>query len=107
MQDGSLLTRLLWLRRRAAAMGATAGGVAPAAQLALLRKMLRWPAGSLFPALDIARMLALDAGFAPALAQEAGSMAAPGVRSPDQPRLADLMRPYLPADKRQAHHIHQ
>ena len=68
-------------------MGATAGGVAPAAQLVLLHKMLRWPAGSLFPALDIARMLALDAGFAPALAQEAGSMAAPGLRSPDQPRI--------------------
>ena len=76
-------------------MGATAGGVAPAAQLALLHKMLRWPAGSLFPALDIARMLALDTGFAPALAQEAGSMAAPGVCSPDKPRFTSFLRPHL------------
>ena len=80
-------------------MGATAGGVAPEPQLALLRKMLRWPAGSLFPALDIARMLALDAGFAPALAQEAGSMAAPGVSSPTLPQLTSLLRPHLLAHR--------
>lgn len=67
-------------RCRAAAAGASGGGTAQQGQLALLGKMLRWPAPQLFPALDVARLLALDAAFAPVLAQEAGSAVAPGER---------------------------
>ena len=38
-----------------------------------LRKLLCWPANQLFPALDIARMLALSEATADALAASAGS----------------------------------
>jgi len=63
---------------RAAAAGGSQSPTAPSDQLALLAKLLRWPAAALFPALDLARLLALDAAFAPAIAQDAGSAASPG-----------------------------
>lgn len=47
-----------------------------AAELAVLAKMLRWPPPALFPALDLARLLALDAAAAAQLAADAGPIEA-------------------------------
>lgn len=61
-----------------AAAGASSGGqVAQGSRLtqqdlALLARLLRWPAPNLFPALDIARLAALDLHAATSLASTAG-----------------------------------
>jgi hypothetical protein len=44
----------------------------------LVQRMLSWPPAQLFPALDLARCLALEPGAAAALAESAGSAAQPG-----------------------------
>ena len=41
---------------------------------AVLTKLLQWPAAQLFPALDLARLLALENAAAQQLASSAGSM---------------------------------
>ncbi|PNW78780.1 hypothetical protein CHLRE_09g389912v5 [Chlamydomonas reinhardtii] len=46
----------------AAAAAAAQPGVIAAADVALLRRLLAWPADKLFPALDVARLAALDGG---------------------------------------------
>ena len=78
------------LRRAAAAAGGDGGG-APVggAELAVLAKMLAWPPGALFPALDLARMLALDATAAAQLAADAGPLepSGAGVRARAQARV--------------------
>ena len=49
-------------------------GKYPQDALQLLRKLLGWPAPQLFPALDLARLAALDAGAAESLAGSAGAV---------------------------------
>ena len=63
-------------RAVAAASGGAGSGAASAAELAVLAKMLRWPPPALFPALDLARLLALDAAAAAQLAADAGPVEA-------------------------------
>lgn len=53
------------------------GSSIPPELLALTSRLLRWPAAQLFPALDIARCLALHPAAAQQLAAGAGSMEAP------------------------------
>lgn len=60
----------------AAAAGAASFSITPE-QTDLLSRLLRWPAGQLFPALDIARCLALHPAAAQQLAAAAGSMNTP------------------------------
>lgn len=96
---GGVLDQLL---SRAAAGGASGAATAPLEQLALLGKMLRWPAAQLFPALDIARLLALDAAYAPALAQDAGSAAAPGGGGIGGAFATAAAEPQLPANQQTA-----
>ena len=59
-----------------------AGGVAPQADLApplaVLSKLLSWPPAQLFPALDLARLLVLDAAASERLAAAAGPLSTEG-----------------------------
>jgi hypothetical protein len=52
----------------------------------LIDKMLGWPATALFPALDLARLLALDAAASQRLASAAGSFIVAGAAAGDQCR---------------------
>lgn len=56
--------------------GAAASGKANIGsdEVALLEKLLRWPAASLFPALDVARLVCLDQQAAGLLASRAGPL---------------------------------
>ncbi|KAI8476175.1 MAG: WD40-repeat-containing domain protein [Monoraphidium minutum] len=65
------------LLARLPAAAAGAGGAPSAAELALLGRLLQWPAPQLFPALDAARCLVLDAAAAAALEPGLGSLSAP------------------------------
>jgi hypothetical protein len=69
---------LFWQPRAAAGAAAphSAEGALSAAEADTLAKMLRWPAPSLFPALDIARMLALNEAAAKQLAASIGAFEA-------------------------------
>ncbi len=64
--------RALLRRAAAGASGGGGGGAVGVAELAVLAKMLRWPPPALFPALDLARLLALAAVPAAQLAADAG-----------------------------------
>lgn len=51
------------------------------ADLVLLTRMLSWPATSLFPALDVARLVVLDSTAAATLAADAANAALQGIPS--------------------------
>ncbi|KAI3428691.1 hypothetical protein D9Q98_007514 [Chlorella vulgaris] len=67
--DGGPLDCLL--DRAAVAASSSGGPPLPDAELALLTKLLSWPAAQLFPALDLTRLLVLDRAVAAQLAAAA------------------------------------
>ena len=56
----------------------------PPADVALVGKLLRWPAAQLFPALDIARLAVLHSSIAGPLAATAGPLELSPLGSPCQ-----------------------
>lgn len=76
LAEGGALDGLL---SRAVAVPAAGGGWQEA-DWAVLGKMLSWPPAQLFPALDLARLAALDPGAAERLAAAAGPLAADAPR---------------------------
>ncbi|GFR47642.1 hypothetical protein Agub_g9384, partial [Astrephomene gubernaculifera] len=79
----TLLQKLPKIAAAAAATAAAAAAAAPAsaplttpADISLLRRLLSWPAACLFPALDVARLVALEGGAVGAAGAAAGGGAA-------------------------------
>lgn len=71
----SLSFAVLWaLCFRASGQSSPGGTSFTPPDLALLSKMLTWPPAQLFPALDLARLVALEPGGAVWLAQGAGGV---------------------------------
>ena len=77
LAEGGPLDSLLGAAAAAPSGGGGAATVSDA-DMAVLGKMLSWPAAQLFPALDIARLLVLERGAADRLAAAAGQLAAAG-----------------------------
>lgn len=63
------------LSKLPAAAGPSGASFSPTELSLLLGKLLSWPRDQLFPALDVARMAALDSAAATALAAQPGEVA--------------------------------
>ena len=76
MPGGQRLSRLLHGRSVVAGASAPASpaGALSGEEAEALQKLLRWPPASLFPALDIARLAALNEAAAAQLAQRMGAL---------------------------------